>query len=244
MSLITNKPKAIIYCAENLISGKKYIGRTLRSLEVRKREHFIKTVKRNHRFANALKCYPNESWLWTVLIEVEYEKADDYEKFYIEDLDTCNPTKGYNTLKEAYLGKGKFNINYNSQIYYLYHFEHGEVSGTKLELTLKYPELVNICKLVSGITRQVNGFVLLTNKNSYEEITEGRTKIGRLCKYVTLSHDIYGTHTLRQRDFIRLFDLKSWGIAALKSGKQKTCHGWKLVKKEKENVYSKGILTN
>jgi len=232
MSLITNKPKAIIYCAENNISGKKYIGRTFRSLEIRKKEHFSKTVKYSHRFATALKAYPKDSWNFYILKEVEYDQADYYEEFFINDLDTCNSEKGYNTLKEPYLGKGKSNINYNPKIYFLYHFEYGEVSGTKLELTSKYPELISVSQLVSGHKKQINGFVLLSNKDKYEEITQGKTKIGRLCKYITLSHAVYGTHTLRQKDFQQQFNLTSCGIAALKSGKQKTYHGWTLIKEE------------
>jgi hypothetical protein len=234
MSLITNEPKAIIYCAENSISGKKYIGRTLRTLEVRKKEHFTKTIKYKHRFATALKAYPKESWNFYVLKEVDYEKADYYEQFFIVDLDTCNPEKGYNTLKEPYLGKGEANISFNPQVYHLFHFEHGEVSGNKIELMSQYPELVNISKLINGTRKQINGFVLFENKENYEEITKGKTKIGRLCKYITLYHDDYGTHSLRQRDFINQFSLTTYGIAHLKSGKVKSYRGWKLVK-EKEN---------
>lgn len=221
--------KAIIYCAENLISGKKYIGRTLRTLSIRKKEHFSKTIKYTHRFATALKCYPKESWNFYVLKEVEYEQADYYEKFFIADLDTCNPEKGYNTLSEPYFGEGETHIHFNPEVYHLYHFEYGEISGNKVQLVSQYPELVHISKLINGTRKQIKGFVLLENKDNYEEITKGKTKIGRLCKYVTLRHDNYGTHTLRQRDFINQFGLTTYGIAHLKSGKVKSYRGWKLI---------------
>jgi hypothetical protein len=234
MSLIT-KPKAIIYCAENTISGKKYIGRTIRTLEIRKKEHFTKTVKRTHRFATALKCYPLESWKWYILIEVDIEKADEYELFFINDLGTYE--NGYNTLNTTYLGEGEFNLSYNPTIYHLYHFEYGEVSGTKTEFISKYPELLSISQLIKGTKKQVNGWVLLENKQDYEKITEGRTKIGRYCKYITMTHPDYGTFTLRQQEFINQFGLKAYEIAKLKSGRQKSCKNWKLVE-EKENGFN------
>jgi hypothetical protein len=235
MSLITNKPKATIYCAENLISGKKYIGRTLRSLEVRRKEHFSKTIKCKHRFATALKCYPEDSWNFYILAEVEYEKADEYEFFFINDLDTCNPEKGYNTLNQPYLGEGETHINFNPEVYHLYHFEHKEVSGNRVELISKYPELKEISKLINGTKKQINGFVLLENKKNYEKITENRAKIGRTVRYVTLTHQEHGTHNLRGRDFINQFNLTNHGIAHLKSGRYKTYRGWMLLKEEETN---------
>lgn len=239
MSLTTTKFKAIIYCAENLISGKKYIGRTLRTLEIRKKEHFSKTIKYTHRFATALKCYPKDSWNFYVLKEVDYEQADYFEEFFIADLDTCNPKKGYNTLSEPYFGEGKNNLNFNPEVYHLYHFEYGEIAGNKIQLMSRYPELVHISKLINGTRKQINGFVLLENKENYEKITKEKTKIGRLCKYVTLCHNIYGIHTLRQRDFINQFGLTTYGIAHLKSGKVKSYRGWKLVEEKEYATNSK-----
>lgn len=229
MSLITNKPKAIIYCAENLISGKKYIGRTLRSLEVRRKEHFSKTIKCQHRFATALKCYPEDSWNFYILAEVEYEKADEYEFFFINDLDTCNPEKGYNTLNQPYLGEGETNINFNPEVYHLYHFEHKEVSGNRVELMSEYPELKYIRNLINRKRKQINGFVLLENKDDYEKITNRKTKIGRNCNPITLHHSSNGTHTLIPKDFVSKFGLVKEGISHLKSGRIKSHKGWRIL---------------
>ena len=234
MSLITNELKAIIYCAENLISGKKYIGRTLRTLLIRKKEHFTKTIKYKHRFATALKCYPENSWNFYVLKEVSYEQADECELFFINDLDTCNPEKGYNTLNQTYLGEGETHLNFNPEVYHLYHFEYGEISGNKIQLVAKYPELIWVSKLINGTRKQINGFVMLENKGNYEKITEGKTKIGRTVKYVTLHHTTHGIHTLRGRDFISQFGLTTYGVAHLKSGKIKSYHGWKLIEEKNE----------
>jgi len=227
----TGKPLATIYCAENSISGKKYIGRTTRTLEIRKNEHFTTTIKKTHKFANALKCYPKESWNFYVLKEVEYEDADHCEFFFIEDLDTCNPDKGYNTLSEPWQGKGKLVINCNPEICYLYHVKYGEVAGTRSDLVKQYPELLNnLCKLLNRITWSLKGWVLVENKNNYEKITKGINKDGKICKPITLFHSSHGRYTLSYQEFFNQFGLNSSSICHLASGRRKSHKGWSLYK--------------
>ena len=50
-----------IYCAENLISGKKYIGQSSRPIKWRKTQHYSSAKKANHKFAEALNYYPRET---------------------------------------------------------------------------------------------------------------------------------------------------------------------------------------
>lgn len=232
MSLIT-KPKAIIYCAENTISGKKYVGRTLRTLEIRKADHFTKTVRSKHRFATALRCYPRESWKFYTLAEVDYDKADEYEQFFIADLDTCNPLKGYNTLPGGSL-TGEGSPTYNPEICSVYHPSYGLISGTRSELMKMYPELEKIRILISNYKKSLKGWVLAENKDNYELFISSKKPRGEL---VTLAHPELGTYTLFQKEFVTRFGLRYQGLASLIKGEQKSHKNWKLIK-EKTDGYS------
>jgi len=218
----TEKPLATIYCAENSISGKKYVGLTIRTLAIRKKDHFKNTIKHSHHFANALKCYPPESWQWYILAKVEYEKAYEYEKFFIKDLDTCNPAKGYNTTKGGGID-GESNPTYNPEIVSLYNPKYGVVTGTRLELRIKYPELDRISNLVSKRRNRVGGWVLTENKCTNVLNTN---KIGIT---VTLTHREHGTHTLLQCEFVSRFNLANPRVSNLVAGKLKSHKGWSLI---------------
>lgn len=222
MSLATDtgKPLATIYCAENSISGKKYIGLTTRTLEIRKKDHFRSTTKYSHHFANALKFYPPESWRWYVLAKVEHEKAYEYERFFIKDLDTCNPLLGYNTAKGGGID-GENNLTYSPEIVSLYNPKYGVVTGTRLELGIKYPELDRIRDLVSKKQNRIGDWVLAENKCKVLNTNKRGNS-------VTLTHKEHGTHTLLQCEFITKFNLTSAGVSNLIAGRQKSHKGWSL----------------
>jgi len=218
----TRKPLATIYCAENSISGKKYIGFTTRTLAIRKKDHFKNTVKYSHHFANALKFYPPESWQWYILAKVEHEKVYEYERFFIADLDTCNTAKGYNTAKGGGID-GENNLTYNPEIVNLYNPKYGVVTGTRLELRIKYPELDRVCDLVSKKRNRVGDWVLAENKCS------NVLNINNRGNSVTLTHKEHGTHTLLQCEFVTKFNLAAAGVSTLVIGKQKSHKGWSLI---------------
>lgn len=222
-------PTAIIYCAENILSGKKYVGRTIRSLDIRKEEHFRKTVKQNHKFAKALRCYSSEFWEWYVLKEVEYNQVDFYEKYFIADLDTCNPLKGYNTLADNSF-EGEANPSYNPEIVSLYHPSYGTVSGTRADLASLYPDLADVRWLLSKRNKCLKGWILAENKDEYIKVTTKRNCKPR--KIVTLAHETHGTFTMFQKEFVDTFGLKHNEIAHLASGRRKSAKGWILVKEE------------
>lgn len=226
--LVKDSAKAIIYCAENTISGKKYIGKTIRSLENRIQEHFRKTVKYDYKFSRALKCYPCDSWQWSILAEVDIEKANEYERFFISDLDTYS--NGYNSTPGGEIDDAKYSPTYNPEICHVYHPLHGTISGTRSELANQYPELLNLRKLISDNRKQLSGWVLAENKDSYAEFTQHRKPKSR--KTVTLYHKKHGTLCLQPRDFVARFNLTYPDIAHLSSKRQKTCKGWTLVEEE------------
>lgn len=64
----------IIYKATNLINNKKYVGKTIKTLEDRKYEHIYKANKGDcytSYFHNALKLYGIENFKWEVLCECD-----------------------------------------------------------------------------------------------------------------------------------------------------------------------------
>jgi len=96
----------IIYCAQNKINGRRYIGRTILSLERRKREHekWAETHPENKggctAFVNALRKYGFDAFEWTIVFDdVKDEELNDLEIETIAVYKTLVPN-GYN-LKEG-----------------------------------------------------------------------------------------------------------------------------------------------
>lgn len=92
--------KGIVYCAENNINGKCYIGQTIQTLLQRKRKH-LKYDDSNNYFHNALKKY--DDWNWYVVQEYECDRdkiksvLNKAEIYYIEQYGSFN--SGYNMTK-------------------------------------------------------------------------------------------------------------------------------------------------
>ena len=220
----TKKRLITIYCAENLISGKKYIGQTCRPIKWRKQQHYCSAKKANHKFAEALKYYPPESWLWFSLAEVDCDKANEYEAFYIKDLNTFED--GYNTQKVSSFENKIDSTKYSSNICSVYKPEIGILTGTKSELTRQYPELEEVRKLLNCTRLHINGWILAENKDRYKEITSKRNRFG---KTFTLTHREHGTHTLRICEFVARFGLNFGNLSQLIKGKRKSHKNWKLL---------------
>jgi group I intron endonuclease len=89
----------LIYLVTNIVNGKKYIGQTVKSLKVRKRNHLsvAKFYKYNSYFHRALIKYGEETFDWKVLHD-GIENIDDLNKleaYYIGYYDTYGKG-GYN----------------------------------------------------------------------------------------------------------------------------------------------------
>jgi hypothetical protein len=213
-----------IYCAENLISGKKYIGQSSRPIKWRRQQHYNSAKKANHKFAEALNYYPRESWLWYPLAEVECNKANEYEAFYIRDMNTYED--GYNTQKVSSFENKINSIKYSSNICSVYKPEFGTLTGTKSELARQHPELEEIRHLINGNRIHIKGWILNENKDRYQEIISMRNRNGIL---ITLAHKEYGEHTLLQSEFVKRFGLHYGGMYGLITGKRKIHKGWVFI---------------
>ena len=96
----------IIYCATNIVNGKKYIGQTIHSLEKRKNQH-LKSANANKEncrlFWRAIRKYGYKSFKWEILFKTSSKKELDLmESFYIDKYNTTNPQNGYNLKGGGY----------------------------------------------------------------------------------------------------------------------------------------------
>ncbi len=96
----------LIYCATNMINGKKYVGQTKQSLKRRIKGHKDKIINKNDNthFHNALKKYGLNNFMWTILCYAENKEAlDKAEIYWIEYYHTIEI--GYNHQDGGYNGK-------------------------------------------------------------------------------------------------------------------------------------------
>jgi group I intron endonuclease len=84
-----------VYCAHCIFTGKKYIGQTVKNnLNLRINEHFMDCKRYNHKFANALKKYGKEGFIWGIVEECNLSTLDDREIHWISKYKTVE--NGYN----------------------------------------------------------------------------------------------------------------------------------------------------
>jgi group I intron endonuclease len=85
-----------IYCAHCIFTGKKYIGQTIKNnFNLRVTEHFADSKKYHHKFANALKKYGKNGFIWGIIEECDILLLDEKEIYWIAEYDTFD--NGYNT---------------------------------------------------------------------------------------------------------------------------------------------------
>lgn len=90
-----------IYCIENLINGKKYIGQS-KNIAQRRSEHrrsLVGGYHYNEHMQRSFNKYGIESFSFTVVKLCRAEDLDNLEEFYIKEYNTLDKTVGYNRSK-------------------------------------------------------------------------------------------------------------------------------------------------
>jgi hypothetical protein len=149
---------AIIYKATNKVTGKSYIGQTRQSLESRKNQHITKAnrgITGNYKFPNALRKYPENTWEWSVVEEVDINSLDVEEAKAMLRYNTVE--NGYNTILS---GNSKRKPCYDTtETFHLFHPVFGFVSATRGQLRELDPKVLKyLTQIVIGIKNSYYGW--------------------------------------------------------------------------------------
>lgn len=96
-----------IYCIENLINHKKYIGQSV-NIEARWRYHkseLKRNIHENDYLQNAWNKYGKDNFKFYILEECEVDIINERERHYIVLYDTTNRSCGYNLESGGYANK-------------------------------------------------------------------------------------------------------------------------------------------
>lgn len=96
-----------VYVIKNLVNGKAYVGQT-KNPSSRKRSHFYcakdsdkhQTKRCNQRpLYRAIRKYGEENFLFEILEECDDSIINEREQYWVAQLDSFNPEKGYNLTR-------------------------------------------------------------------------------------------------------------------------------------------------
>lgn len=221
--------RGIIYAAINNINGKRYIGKTVKTLFKRKQEH-IKN-KSTKGFHGALKKYGIDNFSWEILLEVEESQLNVCEKHYIEQYRTFvgfDDCKGYNfTLGGDGAAYGKLNIFSNPTL-----IKRLSEQRKGKSLTLEHRE--NVRKGMMGNMRSrtaIDKGMDTIKRNRIAGLHKDKT--GKNCPLSKAWIVIFptGEHVkiLGLRAFCREYNLEAKLLRKVANGKSENHKGFKLL---------------
>lgn len=84
----------VIYCLENKINGKKYIGQTIQAGQARWRKHKSDSFDKDTHLYCAMRKYGIDNFYYSILEEIDNELLNERERYWIAHFDTYH--NGYN----------------------------------------------------------------------------------------------------------------------------------------------------
>lgn len=103
-----NKGNCGVYEILNTKNGKRYIGSS-KELEKRFSQHRASLRNNNHKnnhLQRAFNKYGEENFNFSIIVYCDKSRRIDYEQYWINRLNACNPKNGYNIADEAQGGCG------------------------------------------------------------------------------------------------------------------------------------------
>ena len=176
----------IIYCAHCIVNDKKYIGQTINTLNIRKNKHknaSMRSKKRN-KFYSAIKKYGINNFIWGIIEEVNIEKMDEREKYWIDHFSTfmC----GYNST----LGGEKY-YNPNSWKEFTIMSPTGKICSDKnISKFCRENDLSqgHLCSVISGKLKSHKGWKLPETKIKKRNFSAVMSPDGQVYVIENISH--------------------------------------------------------
>lgn len=93
-----------IYCAHCIVTGKKYIGKTIQELEKRIKQHDKDRKRLDYLFYRAINKHGWNNFIWGILEECEINFLNKKEEYWISFYKTNQSQYGYNTSSGGEFG--------------------------------------------------------------------------------------------------------------------------------------------
>ena len=191
--------KGIIYKAYNKSSGKYYIGQTFRNLKTRIAEHYSASKSVNSpqtHFMNALRFYDKETWDWSIIENVDKEKMNVRERYWIIYYDSFE--NGYNGNYGGVDGVKP------GSIHSLYHPDYGVVEAESKYFVNNhgfYPSTISQLKSKKSNNKSFKGWVLSEHKDNYIDFLRYNPKHNKL--FIQTITEIAESHRKENRHITR-----------------------------------------
>ena len=238
----------IIYKVTNKLNNKIYIGQTIQNLSERKAKHYYKARQKEYdtHFINALRKYPEESFIWEIIDQANsQEELDSKEKYWIQYYNSIND--GYNTKDggETIIVTDKFLESCGSHPFYAF-----DLKGNKLGEFLNQREFArdhnmskgDIYRMLKNQLYYSNG-VICIDKESFTqqrlkdciEVAKGKTTPFIARKIET--GEVFGPF-LNKTECKKFLNLKSNHIREVLDKKRKSQEGYIFQYCDNEGEYN------
>lgn len=91
-----NNEKASIYCAHCIVTGKKYIGKTIQDLQKRIRQHYKDRKRLDYLFYRAINKHGWDTFIWGLIENCDASLINVKEEYWISFYKTNQSEYGYN----------------------------------------------------------------------------------------------------------------------------------------------------
>lgn len=149
--------ECIIYKAENKVNGNVYIGKTVKSLNLRKNSHKCDAYAKsyNSAFHNAIRKYGWDNFEWSILCETDSEsKLNALEKFYISayrKMAGCynltnggDGLSGYKATNETKIKISKNHADFKGEKHPMYGKKHSQETCLKISEAKKGKKIIKL----------------------------------------------------------------------------------------------------